>query len=78
MLKMLKMLKKILDITTILLVLLGGGMHVFRLIYYLFKPKFLLKFEKRFFTPGKDEHILYCILVIVGAVYALKYKLARL
>lgn len=70
------MITKIIDIVVILLLLLAGGMHLVRLVYFLFKPNFLKKYEKML-TPGKDQLILYCILVIGAVIYALQYKIGR-
>jgi len=71
------MIKKILDIIIILLLLLAGFSHIVRLIYHVFTPNFLKKYEKKF-IPDKKELILYCILVIGVVIYALEYKLGRL
>jgi hypothetical protein len=68
------MFKIVMDLTFILLLVVGTITHIFRLIYLLFKPRVLEKFNF-LHLPSKFQLSLYYILVIVICVYVIFLKL---
>ena len=70
------MFKTIMDSFMIILVGLTIIMHLFRLIYILFKPKGLEKYTF-LHLPSKMQLSLYYIIVIAIGVYGILYKLSH-
>lgn len=70
------MFKAIMDSLMIILIGLTIIMHLFRLIYILFKPKSLEKYTF-LHLPSKMQLSLYYIIVIAIGVYGILYKLSH-
>lgn len=72
------MLSLFLDLVIISLVTLAGLVHILRLIYLIFKPRILKRFN--FISnpvPSRTNLVLYYILVIGVCIYAFSFKLNR-
>ena len=70
------MIQLIVNGVLIILCAFGAITHLLRLIWILFEPKFLSRYSF-LKTPGKGMLIMYYVLVIGAAGFAIRYLLTK-
>ena len=72
------MIKKIMDFNTILLMSFSIIIHIFRMIYLIFKPRFMSKFEfLTNYTVSKYQLCIYYLLSILVSYWIILKKISN-